>query len=34
MIIIDFETIIGLSIVLIALIWSIISACFKKKNKD
>lgn len=32
MIIIDFETIIGLSIVLIALIWIIISTFFKKKK--
>lgn len=34
MIIIDFKDIIGLSILLIALIWIIISVCFKKKNKD
>lgn len=34
MIIIDFKDIIGLSILLIGLIWIIISVCFKKKNKD
>lgn len=34
MIIIDFEDIIGLSILLIGFIWIIISVCFKKKNKD
>lgn len=33
MIIINFETIIGLSILLIAFIWVIISACFTKKKK-
>lgn len=34
MIIIDFKDIIGLSILLIGLIWIIISVCFKKKDKD
>lgn len=34
MIIIDFKDIIGLSILLIGLIWIIISVCFKKNNKD
>ena len=34
MIIIDFKDIIGLSILLIGLIWIIISVCFEKKNKD
>lgn len=34
MIIIDFTDIIGLSILLIGLIWAIISACFKRKNKN
>lgn len=34
MIIIDFKDIIGLSILLVGLIWIIISACFKKRNKD
>ena len=33
MIIIDFKDVIGLSIVLIAIIWIIISVCFEKKKK-
>lgn len=33
MIIIDFKDIIGLTILLIGLIWIIISACFTKKKK-
>lgn len=33
MIIIDFTDIIGLSILLIGLIWAIISTCFTKKKK-
>lgn len=33
MVIIDFTDIIGLSILLIAFIWCIISACFTKKKK-
>ena len=34
MIVIDFEDIIGLSILVIGLIWAIVSACFgKRKNK-
>lgn len=34
MIIIDFKDIIGLSILLIGLIWIVLSVCFEKKNKD
>lgn len=32
MIIIDFKDIIGLSVLLIGLVWIIISVCFKKKK--
>ena len=34
MIIIDFKDVIGLSILLIGLIWITISVCFKKKKKN
>ena len=34
MIYINFKDIIGLSILLIGLIWIVLSVCFEKKNKD
>lgn len=34
MVYITFKDIIGLSILLIGLIWIVLSVCFEKKNKD